>query len=58
MSNIISLKKIMFNSVLFIGRKSCLYTKKLKYFLSKRSIKFKFVESKIKNSELNLNKKK
>ena len=47
----------MFNSVLFIGRKSCLYTKKLKYFLSKRSIKFKFIESKTKKSKLNINKK-
>ena len=47
----------MFNSVLFIGRKNCSYTKKLKYFLSKYSIKFKFIESKTKKSKLNINKK-
>ncbi len=47
----------MFNSVLFIGRKECFYTKKLKNFLSKNSVHFKFIESINKNKKLNINKK-
>ena len=45
----------MFKSVLFFGRKDCIYSNKLKNFLKKNSKKFKYIQSQFINKKLNKN---
>ena len=45
----------MFDSVLFIGRKKCIYSKKLKDFIFSKSKNFAYIESKYKKQKIELN---
>jgi methionyl-tRNA formyltransferase len=47
----------MFNSILFIGRKNCIYSEKLKKFINLKSKKFTYIESKYKKQKIKLNDK-
>ena len=42
----------MFNSVLYFGRKDCLYSSKIKELLKKSSKKFYYIESDFKNKKI------
>jgi methionyl-tRNA formyltransferase len=46
---------MMFNSVLFFGRSKCLYTKKIRLFLQKKTLNFQYIESKKYGEKFDIN---